>query len=273
MKKFTIGKNYTISFNVDKNLIDDFTNFSQDFNPIHLQTDVARRFGYPKPVAHGAILICKISQLIGMKIPGSGAVWLSQEIKWTNPVFLDDHIKVIVEIKSFSAGTRVLELQTTAINQNNVIVMDGMAKVKVGVELSSKYLRKKSMTALVTGGSGAIGSAICERLARSGYDLLVVYRGNVTKLAPLKKRIEKFNVKCKFVEIDLMDQMIKWKKKLLSHGPIDIFVHCASSNLNLGKVEDIDIEDLRKQMRIGCESAVEIVNIITPEMIKKIWRD
>ena len=84
-----------------------------------------------------------------MKIPGSGAVWLSQEIKWTNP-FLDDHIKVIAEIKSFSAGTRVLELQTTAINQNNVIVMDGMAKVKVGVELSSKYLRKKSMTALVT---------------------------------------------------------------------------------------------------------------------------
>ena len=69
-----------------------------------------------------------------------------------------------------------------------------------------------------------------------------------------------------------MDQMIKWKKKLLSHGPIDIFVHCASSNLNLGKVEDIDIEDLRKQMRIGCESAVEIVNIITPEMIKKFGR-
>ena len=69
---------------------------------------------------------------------------------------------------------------------------------------------------------------ICERLAsaRSGYDLLVVYRGNVTKLAPLKKELEKFNVKCKFVEIDLMDQMIKsGRKKLLSHGPIDIFVH------------------------------------------------
>ena len=32
MRRFTVGKNYTISFNVDKNLIEGFSNFSQDFN-------------------------------------------------------------------------------------------------------------------------------------------------------------------------------------------------------------------------------------------------
>ena len=101
MKNFVVGKTYTTSFNVDKNLIEDFSNFSQDFNPIHIQQDAARRYGYPKPVAHGVILISKISQLIGMKVPGAGAIWLSQEVKWIHPVFLDDYIKIVVKIKSF----------------------------------------------------------------------------------------------------------------------------------------------------------------------------
>ena len=144
MRKFTVGKKFTVSLNIDKNLIEEFANFSQDFNPIHMQIETARSFGYPKPIAHGAILLTKISQLIGMKIPGSGAIWLSQEIEWPHPVFLDDYVTIILEIKSYSAGTRVLELKTSAYNQNDVKVMSGKAIVKVGVELSKKKIATKN---------------------------------------------------------------------------------------------------------------------------------
>ena len=269
MKNFVVGKTYTTSFNVDKNLIEDFSNFSQDFNPIHIQPDAARRYGYPKPVAHGAILISKISQLIGMKVPGAGAIWLSQEVKWIHPVFLDDNIKIVVKIKSFSKGTRVLGLNTKAFNQNDVNVMDGNAKVKIGTELTGKKLRVKSRKALITGGLGTIGGAICDRLAKSGFDLLITHRDKNEKALALKKRIEKFNVKCKLIKLDLLDPIKNWQEKITSQGSIDVFIHCASSNLNHGKAENIDIKDLRKQMRIGCESAIEIVNLVTPEMTKK----
>lgn len=269
MKKFNVGKKYTTSFNVDKDLIEGFSNFSQDFNPIHVQSAAARKFGYPKPVAHGAILVSKISKLIGMKVPGAGAIWLSQEIKWIHPVFLDDHIKIDVEVKSFSEGTRVLELKTIALNQNGVKVMDGNAKVKAGVELTSKQLRIKSKKALITGGLGAIGTAICERLAKSGFDLLITHRDANEKALSIKRKMEKFNVKCNLIKLDLLDPLKKWQDKIISQGSIDVFVHCASSSLSQRKVENIDIQDLRKQMRIGCESAIEIVNLITPDMIKK----
>ncbi len=269
MRRFTVGKNYTISFNVDKNLIEGFSNFSQDFNPIHTNIDAARRFGYPKPVAHGAILLSKISYLIGMKIPGAGAIWLSQKIEWSHPVFLDDHIKINVKVKSFSVATRILELYTTAFNQNGKEVMNGQAKVKVGTELTKKFLQQKPKKALLTGGSGAIGSAICERLAKSGYDLFVIHRKENKNTSVIKKKIEKYNVKCKLVELDLNDPMNKWNEKINNIGPIDVFVHCASSDLNLSKVENVNVKELRKQMRVSCESAIEIVNILSPEMMKR----
>ena len=40
-----------------------------------------------KPVAHGAIIISQISKLIGNEVPGPGALWLSQDISWLNPIF------------------------------------------------------------------------------------------------------------------------------------------------------------------------------------------
>ena len=269
MRKFTVGKKFTVSLNIDKNLIEEFANFSQDFNPIHMQIETARSFGYPKPIAHGAILLTKISQLIGMKIPGSGARWLSQEIEWPHPVFLDDYVTIILEIKSYSAGTRVLELKTSAYNQNDVKVMSGKAIVKVGVELSKKKLQQKTKKAVVTGGTGAIGSAICERLAKSGFDLFITHRTDNKKSMAFKKKIEKFNVKCKLIKLDLTDPIKNWKSKLLIADNVDIFVHCASSNLEPNNAENVDISELRKQMRVGCESAIEIVNFFTPKMIKK----
>ena len=48
-----------------------------------------------------------------------------------------------------------------------------------------------------------------------------------------EKKIEKYNVKCKLVELDLNEPMKKWNEKINSIGPIDVFVHCASSDLNL----------------------------------------
>ena len=158
MRRFTVGKNYTISFNVDKNLIEEFSNFSQDFNPIHTNIDAARRFGYPKPVAHGAILLSKISYLIGMKIPGEGAIWLSQKIEWSHPVFLDDHIKIDVKVKSFAIATRILELYTTAFNQNgkealkmlnkqtpDLIILDFKVSEMDGIEVMHKIKDEKDI--------------------------------------------------------------------------------------------------------------------------------
>ncbi len=269
MKKFIVGKKFVTSFDVEADLIENFANFSEDYNPIHLQEEVARKYGHPKQVAHGVILMAKISQMIGTKIPGCGAIWLSQEITWVHPVFLDDHIKIILEIAAYSVGAKILSLKTTAFNQNNIKVMEGMAKVKVGVELTTKVLRKKSKRALVTGGLGTIGNAVCQRLAKNGYDLFITYRNDNKKSKLIKKNLERFNVKCELIKIDLLDPLKNWKKKITNLGPLDIFIHCASSDLKRNDAEQIDIQDLRKHMRISCESAIEIVNLLVPQMIKK----
>lgn len=62
-----------------------------------------------------------------------------------------------------------------------------------------------SKAALVTGGSGGIGQAICVRLAEDGYDVAVHYRSNAGKAADVCRRIESLGRRAMAVAADLTD--------------------------------------------------------------------
>ena len=72
-----------------------------------------------------------ISKLIGNEIPGPGALWLSQDINWLNPVFVDDRIEVTLKVIHFSKIHKIITLETTAFKDNKIQVMRGEAKVKI----------------------------------------------------------------------------------------------------------------------------------------------
>jgi 3-oxoacyl-[acyl-carrier protein] reductase len=269
MKIFSKGKIFSMQLSIDADLVKQFCDFSGDYNPIHLDLNAARRFGHPKPVAHGAILISFISKMIGTEIPGSGAVWLSQNTKWLNPIYIDDRIKIILKITGYSVGANMLTLETIAFNQNKIKLMEGEAKVKVGEELSpNKRFLNKNNKALVTGGSGAIGHAVCRRLASSGYDVFVIFNRHIKEARELKKIVEKHKVNCELIKLDLTEPVSRWKSHIKKIGKVDIFVHCASSNIISEGAENLNIKNFRDHIRVGCESAMEIINILTPSMIK-----
>ena len=54
-----------------------------------------------------------ISKLIGNEIPGPGALWLSQDINWLNPVFVDDRIEVTLKVIHFSKIHKIITLTFT----------------------------------------------------------------------------------------------------------------------------------------------------------------
>nr|WP_198920747.1 SDR family NAD(P)-dependent oxidoreductase [Anaplasma marginale] len=49
-------------------------------------------------------------------------------------------------------------------------------------------MKLKDKVAIVTGGSGGIGQALCERLARDGANIVINYRSSVDKLKKLKRK-------------------------------------------------------------------------------------
>ena len=79
--------------------IDDFVKLSGDDNPVHTNPDFAKKTNFKQKVAHGFLSASLISTLIATKLPGPGSIYLSQNLKFLAPVFIDDLVRVIVTVQ------------------------------------------------------------------------------------------------------------------------------------------------------------------------------
>jgi acyl dehydratase len=127
-----IGDSATCEWTVTPQQIDAFATFSSDDNPLHMQDSFAMGFGFPGRVAHGMVTLSAISRLIGTRLPGPGSLWMSQEVHFAAPVFVNDEIQARVTVQSVSKAARVVVLLTEAIQlQTKVTVLRGTAKVRI----------------------------------------------------------------------------------------------------------------------------------------------
>ena len=78
---------------------------------------------------HGLIGAGLISAVIGTKLPGTGTIYLSQNLRFCAPVRIGDKITARVEITNINQEKRSVELKTICTNQEGIIVIDGEAKV------------------------------------------------------------------------------------------------------------------------------------------------
>ena len=128
-EQYAPGQTFTTSLKIDSSLLEGFAQLSGDFNPIHLDAEVAKAHGFPRPVAHGAILSALLSRLIGNQAPGPGALWKNQSMDWVTPVYLGDQIELSAMIDTVSTGAGVIRFTVEAVNQSGVTVMTGNAEV------------------------------------------------------------------------------------------------------------------------------------------------
>ena len=108
-----------------------FIDLTGDNNPLHVDDMFAQAQGFSGRVVHGLLAASYISTLLGTLLPGSGTVWLKQNLEFTRPVYLGDEITVEGEVKRVSRGTRALIIATRVFNQRGELVIDGSACVKM----------------------------------------------------------------------------------------------------------------------------------------------
>lgn len=131
MNKYYIGQRGTFSKTLMQSDVYNFAGICGDFNPIHMDAQVAAQSCFGKQVCHGMLTASLISTVIGNIMPGNGSVYLEQNIKFLKPVYLGDTITAKVEIIAIDAEKRILTLKTDEYNQANELVVSGTAKVKV----------------------------------------------------------------------------------------------------------------------------------------------
>ena len=71
---------------------------SGDYNPVHIDADYAAKTIFKERIAHGILSAGYISALFGMKLPGPGAIYISQTLNFKGPVKIDDRVESIVRL-------------------------------------------------------------------------------------------------------------------------------------------------------------------------------
>jgi acyl dehydratase len=100
-----------------------------DDNPVHSDPAYAATTMFKAPIAPGIFTAGLISAVIGTRLPGPGAIYLSQSLRFTKPVFLGDTITARVDVAEIVRGRNRVRLQTACVNQRGEEVLAGEAWV------------------------------------------------------------------------------------------------------------------------------------------------
>jgi acyl dehydratase len=106
-----------------------FAELTGDTNPLHMDAGFASETRFKKRVVHGMLTASFISTVVGMQLPGPGALYLSQVLNFKKPVMIDDIIQVKTIVVQKVASSQMLVLDIAVINQKSENVLTGTAKV------------------------------------------------------------------------------------------------------------------------------------------------
>lgn len=131
MKGYQIGDKFEKEFVVTEKIGQQFADVSGDYNPIHLDEDVAAQSRFKKRIVHGMLIGGYISGIIGNDFPGNGTIYLKQDLKFMCPVFYNETIKICITIKDIDENKNRLTLTTQCFDENAKVLVDGQALVMV----------------------------------------------------------------------------------------------------------------------------------------------
>jgi 3-hydroxybutyryl-CoA dehydratase len=129
MIPFKVGDAAAITKRITHEDVLMFAEVSTDNNPVHMDDAFASKTRFKKRIAHGIISAGLISAVIGTKLPGVGAIYLSQTLKFKAPVFIGDVITARAIVKAVREDKPIMTLQTVCTNQDGLEVTEGEAVV------------------------------------------------------------------------------------------------------------------------------------------------
>ncbi|HVY56479.1 MAG TPA: MaoC family dehydratase [Xanthobacteraceae bacterium] len=125
-----VGMRETLMKTVMESDVVGFARLSGDDNPIHLCDVYAAQTRFGQRIAHGLYTASLISAVLGTRLPGAGAVYRSQSVRFRAPVLIGDVVTVTVEVVELVPAGRQVRLFCEATVDGRV-VLDGEAVVSV----------------------------------------------------------------------------------------------------------------------------------------------
>ena len=128
--ELSVGQTAEIAHVVGAADIEAFAAVSGDVNPVHLDEAYARTTTFGGRIAHGMLSAAYISAVIGNDLPGPGAIYLSQSMRFRRPVRIGDQVIARVTVKALDADKGHATRETVCLVGGKTVV-DGEALIMV----------------------------------------------------------------------------------------------------------------------------------------------
>jgi|APDOM4702015248_1054824.scaffolds.fasta_scaffold65340_2 acyl dehydratase len=116
---------------------DDVVKFAEvtgDFNPIHLDAAYAAQTVFKRPIVHGFLSGAVFSKVFGTLFPGEGTIYLSQEMKFLAPIFVDEEYTAKFEVLEVNTEKHIGTISCQLVNAEGKPCIEGIAKLKHNVQ-------------------------------------------------------------------------------------------------------------------------------------------
>jgi 3-hydroxybutyryl-CoA dehydratase len=126
--ELAVGDSASLTRRLSQADIDTFARISGDDNPAHVDETWAAKSSLKGRVAHGMLTAGLVSAVLGTELPGPGAIYMSQTLRWLAPVRPGDVLTATATVKEIIAekGRVVLD---TVVSRGDDVVLVGEALV------------------------------------------------------------------------------------------------------------------------------------------------
>ena len=125
--KVKVGLKATRTLRVTREHVEKYAEITGDRNPLHFDADFAAGTPFKKLVVQGGITAGILNALVAEDLPGPGTVFMSQNLDYVAPVFIDDSIVGEVEVLEVHAEKPVTHLRVEVRRADGTVVLKGDA--------------------------------------------------------------------------------------------------------------------------------------------------
>ena len=127
--KLNIGDQFETEFKYSQEEVNGFMEITGDRNPIHHDAEYAADTMFKRPIMHGFLSGAIFSKIFGTMFPGEGTIYLSQDMKFLRPMFVDENYKAVVEVSEIIREKNRCKMITTVFNEKGKATISGEAQL------------------------------------------------------------------------------------------------------------------------------------------------
>ena len=128
LSEIRIGDSAEVEKQMSIDMVKLFADISDDHNPVHLDKIYADNSRYKGRIIHGLMASALFSGLFGMKLPGEGCVYKSQNLRFKRPIYVGDTVVARIEVTEINVEKKNIKFATKCF-VNNKVVIDGDSEI------------------------------------------------------------------------------------------------------------------------------------------------